>query len=291
MPTAEEIIAGIPIWKGRIRIEPLSGGITNRNFLVTDTVQRAVVRLGEDIPVHHVSRSNELAASLAAHAAGISPAVLYHGPGVLILDYIEGRTLAPEDIRDPAVLERIVSLIKACHRDIPAHLEGPVADFNAFQIIRDYAKTLQEGESRYCDRLQVLLQSCKALESAAAPFDRVFGHNDLLAANFLDDGKKFWLIDWDYAGFNTPLFDLGGLASNNDVPEDGERALLETYFDAAIDSALWKRYRAMKVASLLRETMWSMVSEIHSTLDFDYAGYTAENMARFEGAFDEFRQM
>ena len=119
----------------------------------------------------------------------------------------------------------------------------------------------------------------------------VFGHNDLLAANFLDDGERLWLIDWDYAGFNSPLFDLGGLASNNGLSEAQERWLLETYFETALTDALWHSYRAMKCASLMRETMWSMVSEIHSALDFDYAAYTRENLTRFEAAYDSFRTM
>jgi len=95
----------------------------------------------------------------------------------------------------------------------------------------------------------------------------------------------------DYAGFNSPLFDLGGLASNNGLTEPQERWLLETYFETALTDALWHRYQAMKCASLLRETMWSMVSEIHSKLDFDYPAYTRQNLARFEAAFDAFRTM
>jgi thiamine kinase-like enzyme len=112
----------------------------------------------------------------------------------------------------------------------------------------------------------------------------------MLAANFLDDGKRLWLIDWDYAGFNTPLFDLGGLASNSEFSEAAERLMLQTYYQMPPTEDLWRRYQAMKCASLLRETLWSMVSEIHSTIDFDYAAYTTENLARFERAYDAFEQ-
>ena len=115
----------------------------------------------------------------------------------------------------------------------------------------------------------------------------VYGHNDLLPANFIDDGKRLWLIDWDYAGFNSPLFDLGNLCSNNEVAPEDEDWLLEAYFERPLDADLRRRYRAMKCASLLRETLWSMVSEIHSTLDFDYAAYTRDYLARFERAFAE----
>ena len=129
------------------------------------------------------------------------------------------------------------------------------------------------------------------LERATGPVDLVFGHNDLLAANIIDDGRRLWLIDWDYGGFNTPLFDLGGLASNSDMPAALRETLLETYFGAPVTDALQRRFAAMTAVSLLRETLWSMVSERHSTLDFDYAAYTAENLARYEQAFALFETM
>jgi thiamine kinase-like enzyme len=110
----------------------------------------------------------------------------------------------------------------------------------------------------------------------------VFGHNDLLAGNLIDDGRRLWLIDWDYAGLNTPLFDLANLASNNAFTRDDEATLLHVYFDAAPDAATLRGYDAMRVASLLRETLWSMVSELHPAVDFDYAAYTRENLARLD---------
>ena len=148
-----------------------------------------------------------------------------------------------------------------------------------------------DGDSAHLARLPDLMHAADVLRAAVGPIEVVFGHNDLLSANFMDDGERLWLIDWDYAGFNSPLFDLGGLASNNGLIEPQERWLLETYFETALTDALWHRYQAMKCASLLRETMWSMVSEIHSKLDFDYPAYTRENLARFEAAFDAFRTM
>ncbi|MEM9141294.1 MAG: choline kinase, partial [Pseudomonadota bacterium] len=92
----------------------------------------------------------------------------------------------------------------------------------------------------------------------------------------------------EYGGFNSPLFDLGGLATNNGLAEPQERAMLEQYFEAPADDR-WRPYQAMKCASLMRETMWSMVSEIHSDLDFDYGAYTAENLARLDAALADFR--
>lgn len=285
-----EKLINLDFWSGPITATELSGGITNVNYLVDDAGQKYVARLGEDIPVHQVMRFNELAASKAANAAGISPAVRHHEPGVLILDFIESKTLSAEDVRDQPMLERILPLIKTCHRDIPNHLRGAALTFWVFHVVRDYAATLTESESAHLAILPELLNANETLEAASSPTEIVFGHNDLLPANFLDDGERLWLIDWDYAGFNSPLFDLGGLASNNCLADEQEVWLLENYFERPLNSALMHRYTAMKCASLLREAMWSMVSEVHSDIHFDYAAYTQENLENFRNAYSNFLQ-
>jgi thiamine kinase-like enzyme len=238
-----------------------------------------------------VVRANELAASRAAHLAGLSPKVVHAEPGILVLDFIEGRTFTPEDVRKPANIERLIDMVRRCHRDIPQFLRGPGAMFWVFHVVRDYGHTLREGDSRHTPLLPDLLARAAQLEAAVGPIDVVFGHNDLLAANFIDDGKRLWLVDWEYAGFNSPLFDLGGLASNSELsPVQAEQAL-SLYFGKPVDDDLRRRAAAMTAASLLRETMWSMVSEIHSTVDFDYAAYTAENLRRFESAYAAYQAM
>jgi len=282
---AERKAATLACWRGRAAPQPLGGGISNHNFLVEDGGRRFMVRIGEDFEVHNVLRRFELAAARAAHAAGISPAVVHAEPGAMVFDHIEGRTLAPADVREPAMLERILPLIQACHREIPRHFRGPAPMFWVFQVVRDYAARLREDKSRMVPELPRLTAAAERLERAVGPIDLVFGHNDLLAANLIDDGTRLWLVDWEYGGFNSPLFDLGGLASNNELADTQEEWLLEAYFEAPPSADLRRRYAAMKCASLLREAMWSMVSELHLQVDFDYVAYTAENLARFERAY------
>lgn len=274
----------LPIWTGKASATVLGGGITNLNVLVTDASRRAVVRIGDDIPVHQIMRFNELAASRAAHAAGISPAVIHHEPGALVIDFVEGRTMTAEDLRDHDLLEQALALVMHSHRDIPRHLRGPALTFWVFQVVRDYAATLEEGRSRHRSALADLLTEAEALERAVGRIEMVFGHNDLLPGNFLHDGTRMWLIDWDYAGWGSPLFDLGGLAANNGLDATQEAWMLEAYFGSLPDADLWRRYRAMKAAAALREAMWSMVQEIHSKLDFDYKAYTAEYLDTYRQA-------
>ncbi len=288
---AEARVRALPIWQGRPRLERISGGRTNLNFKVTDRAGSYVARLGEDLPHHQVLRFNELAASRAAHAAGISPRVVHAENGLTVIDFIEGKTFQESDIRAPENRERIVNLLHKCHISVAQHLRGPVLIFWVFHVIRDYAATLAEGGSPHAALVPEFLALNAELEAAAGPFDIVFGHNDLVADNILDDGEKLWLIDWDYAGFNTPLFDLGGLSSNNGLSPEAERDMLELYFDRPADDALFHRYFAMKTASILREAMWSMVSEMTSTLDVDYAAYTAENLARFRAVHADYQNL
>ncbi len=279
----------LPIWTGKASATPLGGGITNLNVLVTDANRRAVVRIGDDIPVHQIMRFNELAASQAAHAAGVSPAVLHHEPGALVIDFVDGRTMTAEDLRSQDLLEQALALVMHAHRDIPLHLRGPALTFWVFQVVRDYAATLEEGNSRHRPALGPLLDEAAALERAVGRIEMVFGHNDLLPGNFLHDGARMWLIDWDYGGWGSPLFDLGGLAANTGLDAAQETWMLGAYFGSPPDADLWRRYRAMKAAAALREAMWSMVQEIHSQLDFDYKGYTADYLETYRQALSATR--
>jgi len=281
-----ERIKSLPCWSGEVEPEPIAGGITNYNFRVDDAGARFFVRTGVDIPVHGVMRFNELAATKAAEKVGLSPSMVYSEQGLMVCRFIDGHTFAEKDIRLADNLPRVLDLIRRCHNEMPRYFRGPALIFWVFHIIRNYISELEDQRSTYVDLLPDLTAKANLLEAAAGPNRIVFGHNDLLSANFIDDGTRLWLIDWDYAGYNSPLFDLANLASNNGLSPDQEHWLLESYFEAPVSEPLMISFNAMKSASLLRETMWSMVSEIHSTLDFDYAGYTVENMARFDAAFN-----
>ena len=279
----EKLIQSVPIWKESIKIKTIEGGITNQNFLIQENKKKYVARLGSDIPEHLVSRSNELTTTKAAADIGISPKVIYHAEGILILDYIESTTLSAKDVRKNII--EIIHILKKIHYEIPQRLYGQSLIFWVFHVIRNYAKFLLDKKSPHAKILPELLLKSEKIEKQSSPYEIVFGHNDLLPANFLNDGSKLWIIDWEYAGFNTPLFDLGGLSSNNDFSLKEEIYLLENYFDKKINDELLLKYNSLKCASLLRETMWSMVSEITSKIDFDYKKYTEENLKKYKQSY------
>ena len=274
-----------------MEVAPLAGGMTNRNYVVQDGQSRYVVRLGQDLPAHGVMRFNELAAARAAFAAGISPEVVFARRGVMVSRFIEGRPLEPSDLREAKRLPAVVDLLRRCHCGIPQYLRGPALMFWVFQVIRNYVALLEQTPGHALQaRLPDLVAMAGELEVALGPVEIVFGHNDLLAANFLDDGRRLWLIDWDYAGFNSPLFDLANLSANNAFSRDHDLALLELYFQSCVDPARLCAFSAMKCASVLREALWGAVSHHTSTIGLDFAAYTLTWLGRLDEAWSVYAQ-
>lgn len=288
MSDVAERIRKLPIWEGPVAPERLKGGLSNESYTVTDGGRTVVVRLGEDFPFHHVSRAAELMAARAAAEAGFAPEVVHAEPGLMVSRFIAARTY--DGAAAQVNVERIADIVRAFHAEMPRHVSGPGRLFWPFHVVRDYARTLRAGGSRFAGELDGYLALAEELERAQVPLPIVFGHNDLLPANVLDDGERLWLVDFEYAGFSTAMFDLAGIASNSEFAPEHDEALLDRYFGAAPSPELLRSHAAMKCASLLRESMWSMVSEIHlDTPGIDYEAYTAENLDRLDAALDSYR--
>lgn len=277
--------AGLAIWKGPVDPVALSGGITNVNFKVEDGGEAFVVRIGGNIPEHGIRRTAEIACAKAAYEAGVAPELVHTEKGVIVTRFIDGKTYDEADVRDQKNLERLLPVIKRLHRETPQFLRGRAPLFWVFHTLRDYFGRMVDEDHRLTGDLPRYRAIAEELETAVDKVKLIFGHNDLLPANFIDDGERIWIIDWEYSGFNSALFDLGGLASNNQLSVGQERWLLEEYYETPLGDRQWWRYGAMKCASLLREACWSMVQEHHSALDIDYVAYTAENLSRFERAY------
>ena len=166
----ENKIKSLPIWKNLENIEPLEGGITNLNFLVSDSGSKSVVRLGSDIPEHLVYRSNEIIVSEAAYQIGVSPKLIYNEPGVLVLEFIESKTLEPKTVREN--LNKIVPIIRKIHDEIPNKLSGQPQIFWVFYVIKYYSNYLLNNNSSHISLIPSLLK--KAEKS------RESGRNDII---------------------------------------------------------------------------------------------------------------
>jgi len=288
MQSSTERVKRLPIWSGPVEPVPLKGGLSNESFTVEDAGRKYVVRLGQDFPVHHVFRERERMVAGAAQKAGFAPELVHSEPGLMVFAFIDATTFREADVQ--ANIQRVAELVRRFHREMPNYVSGPSALFWVFHVIRDYARTLETGASRMLPHIPRYLELSKEFEDAQAPLPVVFGHNDLLPANFLDDGERLWLIDFEYAAFSTAMFDLAGIASNALFSPEQDRELLQAYFGATPTDQLVRSHAAMKCASLLREAMWSMVSEIHlDAPGVDYFAYTSENLSRFEAALASYR--
>lgn len=284
-----DTIRALPCWQGEITAEPLHGGLSNESWKVTDAAGAHVVRFGRDYPFHHVDRAREVMTARAAHAAGFGPAVEYAAPGVFVGQFLKAKTWTPADVR--AAPDRVGRLLRLFHKVMPGHISGAGFIFWPFHTIRDYASTIAAGDSPFSPALTDYLVLADRLEAAQIPMPIVFGHHDLLAANFMDDGQKLWLIDYEYAGFGTAMFDLACAASNSQMDTVETDALLTAYLGHAPKENFRRAFDAMQVASLLREAMWAMVSDLHlSAPGANYKTYAAENLEKLERNFSDFTQ-
>jgi thiamine kinase-like enzyme len=288
MNDSEKRIRALPLWNGNLTVTNLKGGLSNESFIATDDTGKHVVRFGQDFPVHHVFRDHEAMVSRAAFESGFAPELEHYEPGAMVFRFIEGKTYDAKDVQ--ANIARLAQMVRNYHDTMPQYVTGAARLFWVFHVIRDYAHTLKIGKSRMLDKLPGYLALSEELESVQVPLPIIYGHHDLLPANFIDDGEKIWLIDFEYAAYGTAMFDLAGIASNAlfDAKQDVE--LLGLYFDHQPDVDLSRSFTAMKCASLLREAMWSMVSELHlDTPGVDYEAYTAENLERLEAVLERYR--
>ncbi|HQU70333.1 MAG TPA: choline/ethanolamine kinase family protein [Albidovulum sp.] len=284
-----ERIRDLPCWRGEIAAEPLRGGLSNESWKVTDAAGAHVVRFGEDFPFHHVSRANEVMAARAAHRAGFAPEVEFAAPGVMVSAFLGARTWGEAEVRaDPA---RVGGYLRAFHAAMPREVSGPGAIFWVFHVIRDYARTLRGARSRFAVELPALITVADAMEAAQVPLPIVYGHHDLLPANFLEDGAgRLWLIDYEYAGFGTAMFDLAGVASNAGMAAEEAGVLLAAYFGERPDPATLRAFDAMQCASLAREAMWAMVSEIFlAAPGADYDAHAQDYLGRLDAALDSYQ--
>jgi thiamine kinase-like enzyme len=273
-PEIADKIAALPLWRTRPRLCRLGGGISNLSLLAEAGGDRYVVRLTRDFPFHNVSRTREAAVSRAAHAAGFAPELVHAEPGLMVTRHLAARTLRPADMA--AETPRLAALLRQFHVALPLTLGAP---FDVFAVNRSYLDTLADR------RVGAWAALNAQLEARQVRLPEVFAHHDLLAGNWLDDGTRLWLIDYEYAGPGAPLFDLGNLSSHAGFDGEQSRALLTAYFGATPSAELVAGHRVMEAASLLREALWSLVSAMHlSETGFDYATYAEDYLTRLDGA-------
>ena len=270
-----------------LTLRPLSGGITNRNFLVeADGVRdRWVLRLaGNDTHLLGISREVEHAATVAAAGVGVGPEVtaFIRPEGYLVTRFIEGSAVSDDAVHRPDTLIRIADSLRRIH-------DGPAIPglFVPLRIVEAYrALAVARGVS-IPPEYELARAIGRRIELAllAAPVELRPCHNDLLNANFIDDGERIRIVDWEYAGMGDPYFDLGNFSVNHELGAEDDASLLEAYDrSTAPEVSGLARVALMRVVSDFREAMWGVLQQGISTLDVDFVAYAAEHFDRLLAA-------
>ncbi|HEY3070746.1 MAG TPA: choline/ethanolamine kinase family protein, partial [Gaiellaceae bacterium] len=226
----EEIAARV--WPGQtLELEPLGGGITNRNFKVAVDGDAYVLRIGgKDTELLGIDRSVEHGASVVAARTGVGPDVVgYVEPeGYLITRFVQGRTIPPAEMRRPETIARVAATLRLIH-------DGPVIPgrFDSFRVVEAYRATAEEHGVRVPEAYSWAQRWADRIELARGPQPLEPCHNDLLNANFIADGERICIVDWEYAGMGDRFFDLANFSINHDFGKEENATLLDAYFGAA----------------------------------------------------------
>ena len=284
-PLYDELVRAmqkVPELAGReLTLTALSGGITNRNFRVdaSGTADRWVIRLaGNDTHLLGISREVEHAATVAAAGVGVGPEVtaFIRPEGYLVTRFIVGTPVSDAAVHRPDTLRRVADSLRRIH-DGPAipGLFVPLRIADAYRALA-YARGVTipleyDLAAAVGRRIEMAL--------LADPLELRPCHNDLLNANFIDDGTRIRIIDWEYAGMGDPFFDLGNFSINHELTPDEDRILLAAY-DGRVDERRLARLTLMRVVSDFREAMWGVLQQGVSTLDVDFVAYATAGFDR-----------
>jgi thiamine kinase-like enzyme len=257
------------VWPGReVALEPLGGGITNRNFKVAVGGERFVLRIGgKDTELLGIDRPAEHAASRVAADLGLAPEVVafVEPEGYLVTRYVDGRVGEVDVGRVGAALRRLHDGPKLPSR------------FDSFRVVEIYRATAAERGVAVPAAYERAHEIARRIERSRAAAPPRPCHNDLLNANFIAQGDRLWIVDWEYAGMGDPFFDLGNFAVNHELDEAAERDLLAAYGVQDHDALVLMRFM-----SDFREAMWGVVQQGISELDFDFRSYADEHFERLD---------
>ena len=275
MTFAEEVERVWP--SGRATFDVLGGGITNHNLKVEVDGERFVLRVaGKDTDLLGIDRRVELAATRAAAALGIGPEVVefVEPEGWLVTRFLDGDIPPVERMREDDMLERVAAALQAYH-GAPAIL----GVFDSFRVVALYRQTALDRGGRVPEEYGWAHEISERIRGKRSGDASVPCHNDLLNANFLFDGERLRIVDWEYAGMGDRFFDLANFAINHELDAAQSETLLAAYFGEVSDAHV-QALQLMRFMSDFREAMWGVVQSAVSELDFDFDAYAAEHFKR-----------
>lgn len=276
----ERIIEQIPGWNvSDAMVTPLKGGITNQNYRVDMGDETFVLRIsGKGTHLLGIDRQRESACTTIAAQVGVGAEVVHFlaSEEVLVTRFIPGSPISPELAAQPELLRRIVEAMHRYHAG-----PGFPGSFSPFETVRSYHALAGEHGVPFPATLPQVFALMARIEGALSGVQQVRPcHNDLLASNFIDDGRVIRILDWEYAGMGDLFFDLGNFAVNQSLDAKRCELLLACYFGQASPADL-AHLHLMRLASDLRESFWGFLQLGVSELDFDYQTYAHHHLNRF----------
>jgi thiamine kinase-like enzyme len=281
----EHVLDAVPELADPVSVAPLEGGLTNTNYKVVTARGAYVVRISnKDSSLLAIDRENELHNTIAAADAGVGAPVVAALPehDALVLEFLEGRSLTAEDLRQG---DRLGLVADACRR---LHAGRPfLHDFDMFEIQRRYLGVVQERGFRLPDRYLEFEPQLLAIEDAmrlrAEP--PVPCNNDLLAENFIDIGGDLKLIDYEYSGNNDACFELGNVWSESNLSLPQLDELVTRYYDRRLRNKI-ARARLWGLVGKYGWMLWASIQDGVSPLDFDFWSWGMEKYERAVLEFD-----
>lgn len=283
MPSINELIPKFPALANATQITAL-GGLTNTNYKVETAGGTYVLRISNSYSSQlGINREIERTNTERAFRSGVGAAIVDSLPNedVLVMQWIEARTLHAPDLQtQPELLRRIATSVKKLH-------SGPAfqGNFHFPTVRKKYLKTV-------LDRGYFLPEDYLRIESLVLELEKILAatsealvpcNNDLLAENFLDDGNKIWIIDFEYSGQNEASFEIGNLVSESFLTQQQLTILCDAYWGRHLPSKI-VRANAWSIIARFGWVTWASIQEAISPIDFDFRSW---GMAKWNSVLPE----
>lgn len=231
-------------WPSKPVFEPIPGGRTNLNFAVRCGERKYFARVGHDLPHHRISRKTELRCLQLAADADVAPPVLHAADGLLVTEFVEGRTLVQgEPVGDDVLVQIAMALDRIWRSNAPEDLPA----FDPVEICRGYIESLPPGTHDAARQ-----RTIEAILGAAPARDnRYLVHADLIPENVIVTQGRLYIVDWEYAGRGDKAVDVAAVAMNFGL--DARQTRLFRNACAAHDGSRIDRFERMMA---LREALW-----------------------------------
>lgn len=247
------------------------GGMTNKNFKVTLNKVDYILRIPGNGTEEMISRTNERHNSLLANKLGIDTDILHFNEisGIKLSKFINNaETINPKTAKREDNMLLVTDILKKLHNsDIEFNNR-----FDVFELIEEYEILLNKNNGKNYDDYIVVKEKVLSLKNILNDLGIELRpcHNDTVPENFVKDGERLYLIDWEYSGMNDPMWDLAAHILECNFSEEDEELFLDTYFNGKTE----EKYRTkILIFKICQDFLWSIWTNIKEAQGDDFGTY------------------